>query len=411
MIKKRHSLKITLVFTLAMLLVGLYSCNSNHLDDFEDYDIDTDGDGIFDSQEALNGTDKNNPCDPSHDVQYSSFNSSNLVWLAGDCDGDGLTNGDELSKGNTPYGDPRIKDFAVPEFLPNLSELKLFKDNMSDLKLNDNVYEYGMSTPLFTDYSYKLRVVAVPKGTQMTYKGGNLLDFPDNTILAKTFYYLKDERDPSLGKKCIETRVLIKKNGEWLVRNYFWNENQTDAVLDDDAHGLQVDWIDDLGVSKKIDYVVPSNTMCVQCHELNEKIVPIGPKARVMNFNHNGQNILQFFKDNNMLNEAPDVSQIPVLPDWSDTSLSLEERARAYLDVNCAHCHQKGGSYNRDFGDKFYFTFETPFTESNIYVERTQISDRMGTAIPGYFMPLIGTSIKHDEGIDLINTYLDSLEP
>ena len=71
---------------------------------------------------------------------------------------------------------------------------------------------------------------------------------------------------------------------------------------------------------------------------------------------------------------------------------------------------KKDGSYNRDFGDKFYFTFETPFTESNIYVERTQISDRMGTAISGYFMPLIGMSIKHDEGIELINTYLNSLE-
>ncbi|MBU2945284.1 hypothetical protein [Zobellia uliginosa] len=407
---KTESSKLPFILMLVILLVGIHSCNTDYSGDFEDYDIDTDGDGIFDSEEVINGTDKNNPCDPPHTSEYSSFNSSNFIWLAGDCDNDGLNNEDELSAGNNPYGNPTVKVYAVPEFLPRLSELKLFKDNMSDLQLNDNVFEYGMSTPLFTDYSYKLRVVALPEDKQITYKGGNLLDFPDNTILAKTFYYLKDERDPSLGKKCIETRVLIKKKGQWLVRNYFWNEDQTDAVLDDDAHNLQVDWVDSLGISKTIDYVVPSNTMCIQCHELNGKIIPIGPKARAMNFEHRGQNILQFFKDNNMLVGAPDVSEIPVLPDWSDTNLPLEERARAYLDVNCAHCHQKGGSYNRDFGDKFTFTFESSLEESNIYLERTQITDRMGTQIPGYFMPLVGTSIKHTEGIDLINEYLNSLE-
>ena len=61
-----------------------------------------------------------------------------------------------------------------------------------------------------------------------------------------------------------------------------------------------------------------------------------------MNIDHDGHNILQFFKDNNMLAEAPEISQIPTLPYWSDTTLTLEERAKAYLDVNCAHCYQKG---------------------------------------------------------------------
>ena len=393
----------------AILFVGLYSCTTDRSDDFEDYDIDTDGDGIFDSQEVSDGTDKNNPCDPSHDSGYTSYNAANLVWQVGDCDGDGLNNGAELSANNNPYGDPVIKTFAVPEFLPNLSQLKLFKGDMTDFQFNDNVFEYSMSTPLFTDYAQKLRVVAVPDGAQMMYKGEGLLGFPDQTILAKTFFYLNDERDPSQGMKIIETRVLIKKNGVWLVRNYFWNEEQTDAALDDDPHGLQVDWIDASGVSKSTNYLVPSNNMCIQCHDKNGAIVPIGPKARVMNFNHKGQNILQFFKDNDLLSGAPEVAQIPVLPDWSDDTLPLEDRARAYLDVNCAHCHQIGGSYNQNFGDNFQFNYETPFAESNIYGVRTQVKDRMGTEIPGYFMPLIGTSVKHDEGIELINAYVDSL--
>ena len=410
MMEKKHLAKATLVFMFAFLLVGLHSCTTDRSEDFEEYDIDTDGDGIFDSQEVLDGTDKNDPCDPIHDLSYTSYDPLNLLWLGGDCDSDGVNNGDELALDTNPYGDPIERDLAVPEFLPNLSELKLFKGNIADFQYSDNVYEYSMSTPLFTDYAHKLRVVAIPDGEQLTYTGGGLLSFPDNTIMAKTFFYLNDERDPSLGKRIIETRVLIKKNGVWLVRNYFWNEDQTDAELDDNVHGLQVDWIDESGTAKSVDYVVPPNNMCVQCHNKNGEIAPIGPKARALNFEHKGQNILQFLKENELLAGAPDISQIPVLPDWSDETLALEERARAYLDVNCAHCHQTGGSYNESFGDNFQFTYETPFEDSNIYVERTQIKDRMNTKITGYFMPLIGTSLKHDEGIALINAYVDSLE-
>jgi uncharacterized repeat protein (TIGR03806 family) len=411
MMKKKNFTQATLIFLVAALFVGLYSCTSDQSDEFEDYDIDTDGDGIFDSQEVLDGTDKNNPCDPGHDLSYSAYDPLNLLWQSGDCDGDGVNNADELSLDNNPYGDPVERDLAVPEYLPNLSQLKLFKGNLADFQFNDNVYEYSMITPLFTDYAHKLRVVAIPDGEQLTYKGEGLLEFPDNSIMAKTFYYLNDERDPSLGKKIIETRVLIKKEGEWLVRNYFWNEDQTDAVLDDDLHALPVNWIDGAGIAKSVDYVVPPNNMCIQCHNKDGVIKPIGPKARVMNFEHKGQNVLQYFKDNNLLANAPDISEIPTIPDWSDENLPLEDRARAYLDVNCAHCHQTGGSYNSTFGDNFQFTYETPFEDSNIFQFRTQIKDRMNTQIPGYFMPLIGVNIKHDEGLDLMNAYIDSLEP
>lgn len=407
--EKKNLVKSTLVFMVSLLFVGLHSCTSDASTGFEEYDIDTDGDGIFDSQEVLDGTDKNNPCDPGHDLNYASYDPLNLLWLAGDCDSDGVNNEIELSLDSNPYGDPIERILAVPEFLPNLSELKLFKGDMSDFDYNDNVYEYGLNTPLHTDYSQKLRVLTIPDGEQLTFTGDGLLDFPDNSIMAKTFYYYFDERNPSLGKKIIETRVLIKKEGVWLIRDYLWNEEQTDAVLDDAAHIIEVNWIDESGTTKSVDYEVPSNSMCVQCHENTNNVFPIGPKSRAMNFEYKGQNVLQFFKDNNLIANAPDVSEISVLPDWTDESLTLEERARAYLDVNCAHCHQPGGTYNISFGNNFQFTYETSFEDSNIYDVRTQIKDRINTQISGYFMPLIGVSLKHDEGIALIDAYIDSL--
>ena len=203
---------------------------------------------------------------------------------------------------------------------------------------------------------------------------------------------------------------MIKKNGTWSVGNYVWNDAQTEAYLDAGARSLQISWIDNTGNNQNINYLVPPQNLCFQCHDNYGSTMPVGPKLRAMNMVHNGQNQLQYFKDRGLLSGAPDVSQIAVLPDWSDNTLLLDDRARAYLDVNCAHCHQPGGSYNVNFGDTFDLRYEISFGNSNIYNERVAIQDRMNTQIANYFMPLIGTSVKHTEGIDLIDAYIDSLD-
>ncbi|MBK6738477.1 MAG: hypothetical protein IPG64_11415 [Haliea sp.] len=47
----------------------------------------------------------------------------------------------------------------------------------------------------------------------------------------------------------------------------------------------------------------------------------------------------------NILSGAPDdTAAIPSIPLWEDTSANLNDRARGYLDVNCAHCHSPGGA-------------------------------------------------------------------
>lgn len=380
---------------------------SNTTNPYINESLDTDGDGIVDGEEIQNGTDKDNPCDPLQTPGYAGFNVLNTVWSGADCDGDGVTNGDEIANETDPYGNTL---YAIPEFLPTLSELQLFQGELSDLELNNGVYEYNVITPLFTDYSYQLRSIAIPIGRQMAYNGEGLLLFPDNTILAKTFYYLNDERNPSMGKKIIETRILIKKNGIWNVGNYLWNDEQTEASLDEGAHAVQIDWIDNLGTNRTVNYRVLPKSLCLQCHSKNGNVVPIGPKSRALNFVYNGNNQIQNFVDNGLLTGAPDVSQIAVLPDWSDNTLLLENRARAYLDVNCAHCHQPGGSYNVNFGSSFEFRFEISFDDSNILDKRVAIQNRMNSQISGYFMPLIGSTVIHAEGVQLINDYIDSLE-
>ncbi|WP_049782654.1 hypothetical protein [Maribacter sp. HTCC2170] len=396
------------------MLIGLYSCTHDRLVSSEDFDKDTDGDGIIDSDEMLNGTNKNDPCDPVQSSGYTSYDPLNILWSIADCDSDGTINSDEVENNSDPYVNeslnPDDRIYPIASFLPTLSELMLFEGNLSDLNFNETVHEYSISTSVFSDYSKILRSIALPRGTQMTYNGEGLFNFPENTILTQTFYYLNDERDPDLGKKIIETRVMIKLNGTWTTGNYLWNEQQTEANYDENIHSIQIDWIDNSGNDRSTNYKVLSSNFCVQCHDYNSTTLPIGPKARALNFVYNGSNQIQKFIDLELLAGAPDISQIEILPNWSDETNTLEDRARAYLDVNCAHCHQPGGSYNVNYGGEFDLSYETSFEDSKINDVKIPIVDRMSSPVSGYFMPLIGSTVIHTEGFDLIDTYIDSLD-
>ena len=300
-------------------------------------------------------------------------------------------------------------DPIIAEFLPNLSQLNLFIGDLNTLTVNSNMFKYELNTQLFTDYAHKLRIIGLPEGATLEYEDDGFPIFPTGTLIAKTFYYNLDETNPNSGQKIIETRVLIKEETEWTIGNYVWNEDQTDAVLDTNQHDVTVDFVNKNGDDVTVNYIVPGANDCTKCHSNNNNVTPIGPKLRTMNFNINGINQLQHFIDNGYLANAPNPSEIEVLPNWEDdVNYSLEERARAYFEVNCAHCHIPGGFC--EFQSTLNFAFETDFNDTNIFQRRFSISNRMATYSPGVSMPLIGTTMIHTQGYDLIQEYLDSLD-
>lgn len=65
--------------------------------------VDTDGDGVSDAQEVLDGTDVNDPCTPSQLEKYTGYDTANTTWSGADCDGDTVNNGDEVTNGTDPY--------------------------------------------------------------------------------------------------------------------------------------------------------------------------------------------------------------------------------------------------------------------------------------------------------------------
>ncbi|WP_394749841.1 T9SS type B sorting domain-containing protein [Spongiimicrobium salis] len=74
--------------------------------------LDSDGDGVTDDQEITDGTDPNDPCSF---LEASISLPQTGAFLLADCDGDGVTNGDELSG---PDGDPNTPEDNTDPFDP-----------------------------------------------------------------------------------------------------------------------------------------------------------------------------------------------------------------------------------------------------------------------------------------------------
>lgn len=291
------------------------------------------------------------------------------------------------------------------DFYHKLSDYRIFKGSPSDLIPEDDMILYELATPLFSDYSEKQRLIRLPDGQKIQPMGDGLPDFPEGTLIVKTFYYFHDLRDFSKGKNILETRLLLKKEGQWKVATYLWNDEQTEALLFTPGLNKIVNWIDEEGKGKVIVYHVPSNLECGICHRSDQSITPIGPKLRNLNFtvsrNAVAQNQLTWLQDENHLNSVDPLS-INALPDWRNPAYSLKERARAYLDVNCAHCHNKKG-FAPD--ENFFPAYEESEESSKIEQRKNRIVQMMESGE----MPKAGTTVVHEEALELIRAYVNTL--
>jgi uncharacterized repeat protein (TIGR03806 family) len=301
---------------------------------------------------------------------------------------------------------------APLQFLPNLTQMGIFQGELENLEPAAGVQLYEISSTLFTDYAYKQRLIKLPQGSSLRYNNSDLLpEFPNNTLIAKTFYYNVDERDPSAGKIVIETRLFLKLQEGWQVADYIWNSSQAEAVLDNNGGVRPISYIDIDGNTRDVEYIIPSQQDCFTCHNNNGSTFPIGMKLRSLNFvpSYTSQNQLQLFIDSGLISGLGDAGSISTLPVWTDEiNFNLPERARAYLDVNCAHCHQPGGSVPPGF--MMDFRYETPFEQTSIYEKRGAIEARFASTIPTFRMPQLGRTVVHQEALDMLVEYLESLD-
>jgi len=273
-----------------------------------------------------------------------------------------------------------VKPSVGPEpALPlHLSEYHIFEGRPSDLKPAAGYDVYDLATTLFTDYAEKQRLIRLPPGGHLQRAGDGLPVFPEGTMLVKTFYYYNDKRDTNRGKRLIETRVMLLSNGQWIWGTYLWNADGTEAHLMNTSSKIKIDWRDEHGGDRTIQYAVPSHADCAKCHNTAAKFMPLGPTIR-----------------NLRLGPAFE----PSLPAWQDSSYTLRQRVGAYLEVNCAHCHNPEGFCAKSGLD---LRWGASLTDQRAL-------RKMIKFIGKGRMPLIGTTIVHQEGVSLMEEYLKNL--
>ena len=303
-----------------------------------------------------------------------------------------------------------IPDFNYPtsvDFADSLSTYGIFNGTPSDLTPNANFHLLELSSVLFTDYAHKQRLVKIPDGQQIMRMSDGSIAFPDQTILVKTFYYYNDERDPSLGKRIIESRLLIKENGIWNVATYVWNQAQTEAVLQLNGMDTHVSWVSAEGKTESTNYHVPNENECIACHQSNNTMTPLGPTLRNLNRtvvrDGNNQNQILHLQSLGLINNFA-LSQVPVIVDYTNTSLMLADRARAYLDMNCSHCHNPTG-WDKASEKDFDFRYETSLNQTGIVHDK----DRVLRTFTDGEMPFVGTSMMDKEGRELLTQFIENL--
>lgn len=313
---------------------------------------------------------------------------------------------------------------------PKLSDYNFFK---GDIKLQipaDEMLPYEPISSLFTDYAKKKRFVYIPKNKKANYTADDeSLNLPIGSALVKTFYY--DQVLPSNNARIIETRVMIRRDTGWVFAEYVWNDAQTEAYLDMSGSTTAVN-VQRNGITLAINYEIPSESNCATCHNSAEQPIPIGIKPQSLNNSYlyaDGvkNQLTKWIEKGFLQNTVP--SQILSVVDYADTSKDINLRARSYFDINCAHCHHEDGSAN-------YVDLRFSFAESNNFenlgvnqgagipvpgvshglivapqnAPQSSLYYMMGTNNPAIKMPRLGRTIVDQEGLALVEAWINSLD-
>lgn len=347
---------------------------------------------------------------------------------------------------------PPVNQAAIAAERPPelLSAYRFFRD-ASARTPNERVTPYDLNTPLYSDGALKFRYVYIPAGQQAQYREDGVFEFPVGTVLIKTFAFAADMRQPTENVRFLETRLLIRRAEGWLAYPYVWNEAQTEARLSSIGANVPVNFTNEEGKAIALEWAVPNRNQCKACHDLAGELTPIGPSARNLNRTSDGEafspwnpdgasvqiprsepiqvNQLDSWTTNGLLAGAPHGEAAPSVPQAFDPRAPLELRARAYLDVNCAHCHNPQGPAHTSGLDLrwsqhepiawgvgkrpvaagrgsagFEFAIEPGRPERSILLHRMRSTD------PGVMMPEIGRQLVDERGAALIEEWIARMD-
>ena len=273
---------------------------------------------------------------------------------------------------------------------------------------------------------------------------GFRMQFPADAVLVKTL-----SRDlPVDGKEIrhrIETQILHHDGEDWRGYSYAWRDDQTDADLVP-AEGAEKTIIVRPWFApeekRELVWTFHSRTQCMTCHNAWAEYTLAFNTAQLNTTRLLGGEYetsgLVHLSEGGFIRRVGDkdkplppfdetlAAKLPYLSDTFGGAYTLDERARAYLHVNCAHCHRFGGGGGQVVLE---LDFDKPLKETGIIDVRPKQGDfgipdarlvapgdphrsvllyRMAKFGRGR-MPHIGSEMPHNFGVDLIDSWIRSL--
>jgi hypothetical protein len=293
---------------------------------------------------------------------------------------------------------------------------------------------------LWSDGALKTRYFAVPNNggvitpdEQIAFAPTGSWTFPPGTLFVKTFELNTDTTNPNVRHR-LETRLLVRDiNGAVYGVTYKWRADNSDADLL--AGGLleNIQITNATGMSTQTWYY-PSPADCLTCHTPVANYV-LGLNVRQLNGNESypatgvTDNQLRTLNRLGLFNPAFDeagITNFEKLSALTNLTASLEERARSYLDANCAQCHQPNGPVTHANFDARY---DTPLANQNLInavaqsnlgydnakiiapqdVWRSMIYQRMNTTNDIYKMPPLARALIDTNAVQVFTDWINSL--
>ncbi len=322
----------------------------------------------------------------------------------------------------------RMPPKATGEIPKLLSQTGAFRDTAS-LTPENVLVPYDLNVPFWSDGAEKSRWVCVPPGEVVHFSPTGEWSFPPGTIFVKHFEIATDETNPN-AKRRLETRFLVcDDSGGVYGATYKWRADNSDADL------LETNLTEDIAIQtatggRTQPWYYPSRADCQTCHTANAGLV-LGVKTRQLNRDlkypdGTTENELVAWKRLGLLDadfSGDDVKIFSSLARPDDSARSLEDRARSYLDANCANCHRPEGTVAG-----FDARYDTPSAEQKIVGGQVLIDQRIDGArvvaphdawrsilllradtAEGYKMPPLARNTVDEAGVKLLRDWIESL--
>ena len=316
----------------------------------------------------------------------------------------------------------------------SLAALGLFDGPPARQEPAPGVVRYELSTELFSDHSHKRRFIRLPAGGTIEYRESGVVEFPVGTLIAKTFSFPGTGADG--GERLVETRIEARTADGWFGASYLWNDAQDDALLC--LGGRQVEIARGAGDegAATLSYDVPGANQCLSCHaqthgQSRPAYEPLGPTAANLNRSlpdAAGANQLARLAEAGLLTGLP-AAGAPTVPAAFDPHAgTVAERARGWLEVNCAHCHNPAGSarttgldLRRSQGDLARVgVWKSPVAAGRGAGGRRYdivpgkpddsiLVHRLETDEPAVMMPSLGRKLVHADAVALVREWIGQL--